>query len=92
MAQNDSQKKLKQSLESNISRLEKSKKEKKSILAQTVFLGTLGVMFILPVVLGAYLGVWLDKKLSGFSFSWTVSLIFLGVVVGAVNVYLFIKD
>jgi Putative F0F1-ATPase subunit Ca2+/Mg2+ transporter len=40
---------------------------------------------VLPVVAGAYLGRWLDSLVAGYSVRWTVSLILLGVVVGAVN-------
>ena len=60
-------------------------------MAQTVYLGTLGLMFALPIVGGAYLGSWLDDKLKGYSVSWTITLILLGVFVGAMNVYLFVK-
>lgn len=83
---------LKRSVRSNIEKIEKSKKERSTILAQTAYLGTIGLLFILPVIIGAYLGVWLDGKLKGFSFSWTVSFIILGVFIGAMNVYLFVKD
>jgi ATP synthase protein I len=47
---------------------------------------------VLPVVGGAYLGQWLDSLLAGYSIRWTVSLILLGVFLGAVNVYLFIRE
>lgn len=92
MTTKNSHNKLKQEVEKSIKQLEKAKKESSSILAQTLFLGTLGVIFILPVILGAYLGVWLDNKLHGFSIAWTINLIIVGIIVGAVNVYLFIKD
>ena len=49
-------------------------------------------MFVLPVVGGAYLGYWLDSLAAGYSVRWTVSLLLLGVVVGALNVYLFIRE
>jgi ATP synthase protein I len=62
------------------------------LLAQTIYLGTLGFVFILPIIAGAYLGIWLDNKLKGFSIVWTINLILVGVIVGAVNVYLLIKD
>jgi len=86
------EKKLKNKIQEDISKIEKAKNTKKTILSQTIYLGTLGIMFILPIIIGAYVGVWLDNKLMGFSFSWTVSLIFIGIFVGALNVYLFIKD
>ena len=40
----------------------------------------------------AYLGRWLDELLAGYSIHWTVSMILLGVFVGAMNVYLFMKE
>ena len=88
----DEHKELKQSVQKSEGKLEKAKKERPTILAQTTFLGTIGVLFILPVIIGAYVGVWLDDKLKGFSTSWTMSLILVGVFVGALNVYLFIKE
>lgn len=92
MKSDDSQKKLKQNIQRKMDILDKSRKEKTTLLAQTVYLGTLGFIFILPVIIGAYLGVWLDNKNFGFSISWTISLIIVGVFIGAVNVYLFIKE
>ena len=83
---------LKKNIDSGVKKLERSKKEQKTILAQTAYLGVLGVIFILPVIIGAYTGVWLDDKFHGFSFSWTISLIFCGIVIGAINVYLFLRE
>jgi len=83
---------LQQRLEQQAQRFRKAERERHTLLAQTVFVGTLGLLLALPVVVGAYLGNWLDRQMSGFSIRWTVSLILLGVVVGAVNVYLFIRE
>jgi ATP synthase protein I len=83
--------KLKTEVQRDIDRLAKAKREKRTVLAQTIYLGTLGVMLALPIVVGAYLGNWLDDKLQGYSVSWTITLILLGVFVGAMNVYLLIK-
>lgn len=88
----DKQQELKKSVQSDVAKMEKAKKEKFTLLAQTIYLGTLGFMFVLPVIVGAYLGVWLDNRLAKyFSISWTISLIFLGVMLGVLNVYLFIR-
>ncbi len=75
-----------------VRRMEKADKERPTLLAQTVFLGTLGLVMVLPVVAGAYLGRWLDSMLEGYSMRWTLSLLFLGVIVGAVNVYLIMRE
>ena len=73
-------------------RMQKAERERPTILAQTVYLGSLGVMFILPVVGGAYLGHWLDGKIAGYSMRWTLSLLCIGIVVGAFNVYWLIRS
>jgi ATP synthase protein I len=41
---------------------------------------------------GAYLGIWLDGLVSGYSTRWTMSLILLGIFIGGLNVYLFIRE
>jgi ATP synthase protein I len=59
---------------------------------QTVYSGTLGLIFILPIIAGAYLGAYLDSRLTGYSISWTMNFILLGVIIGGVNAFLFVKD
>ncbi|HAT1847064.1 TPA: AtpZ/AtpI family protein [Legionella pneumophila] len=88
----NSKKELKQQVKRNVRKINKAKKGKSTLLAQTVYLGTLGFVFVLPIIAGAYLGVWLDEKIKGYSMSWTINLILLGVIIGAINVYLLIKD
>ena len=79
-------------LERQARRIKKAADERNSVLAQTVYIGTLGLLIALPIVAGAYLGYWLDGLAAGYSVRWTMSLMLLGVIVGAVNVYLFIKE
>ena len=83
---------LKQHVTKQISRMQQAEKERPTLLAQTAYLGTLGLLIVVPVIAGAYLGRWLDGLVEGYSLRWTLSLIILGVGVGAVNVYLFIKE
>jgi ATP synthase protein I len=52
---------------------------------------TVGLLFVVPIVGGAYLGRWLDSLAAGYSVRWTVSLIVLGIALGAYNAYLFMK-
>jgi ATP synthase protein I len=84
--------KLKASVQAQVDRIQKAERERRTLLANTVYLGTLGIVFVLPVIAGAYLGNWLDNRIKGYSFSWTVTLIVLGVFVGAMDVYLFVKE
>lgn len=83
---------LRHQLERQARRMKKAEEERPTLIGQTIYIGTLGLLFVLPVVAGAYLGSWLDSLLAGYAIHWTVSLILLGVVLGAVNVYLFIKE
>ena len=79
-------------VESQARRLRKAERERSTLMAQTIYLGTLGLVFVLPVIGGAYLGHWLDSMMEGYSMRWTLSLIFLGLVVGAINVWLLIRE
>ena len=85
-------KKLEETVTKQARRIKQAEKERRSLISQTVYLGTLGVMFVLPVVAGAYLGQWLDNLSKGYEVQWTVSLIVLGVLVGGINVYFFIRE
>ncbi len=86
------QQKFEESIQKRVRRMKQAEKERRSLIAQSVYLGTLGVMFVLPVVAGAYLGQWLDSLSEGYEVHWTVSMIVLGVIVGAVNVYFFVRE
>ena len=83
---------LRKQVERQAQRMKKAERERPTLIGQTVYIGTLGLLFVLPVIGGAYLGHWLDSLVTGYSIRWTVSLILLGVFIGAVNVYLFIKE
>lgn len=72
-------------------RLATARRERRTLLAQTVFLGTLSVLFLMPVIGGAYLGRWLDDLGEGYSTRWTVSFIVIGIALGAFNVVQFIR-
>ncbi len=82
---------LRQNIEKQARRMVQADKDRPTLLAQTVFLGTLALLFVLPVVGGAYLGHWIDGQLAGYSYRWTVSLLIAGVFIGGMNVYLYIR-
>jgi len=86
------QQKLEESVQKRVRRMKQADKERQTLIAQSVYLGTLGVVFVLPVVAGAYLGQWLDSLSEGYEVQWTVSLIILGVIIGGINVYYFVRE
>jgi len=87
---NDEQ--LRKSVEQQVKRMKRADKERSSLLAQSVYLGTLTLLFVLPVIVGAYLGNWLDNMAQEYSTRWTLGLIFLGLGIGLANVYIFIRE
>lgn len=83
---------LRKNIEKQAQRMAQAEKDRPTLLAQTVFLGTLALLFVLPVVGGAYLGHWIDSQLEGYSYRWTLSLLLTGVFIGALNVYWYIRE
>jgi ATP synthase protein I len=88
----DNQHKLQQQVERQARRMKQAEQDRPTLIGQTIYVGTLGLMFVLPVVGGAYLGRWIDGIASGYSIRWTISLILLGVFIGMFNVYYLIKE
>jgi len=84
--------KLRKRVELQAQRMKQVEKDRPTLLSQTVYIGTLGLLFVLPVVGGAYLGRWLDGMVEGYSIRWTLSMILLGVIIGGGNVYLFVQE
>ncbi|MBM4201090.1 MAG: AtpZ/AtpI family protein [Gammaproteobacteria bacterium] len=82
---------LQASIQRRVERMRQAERERPGLLAQTAYLGTLGLIVVLPMVGGAFLGRWLDQRVAGFSMHWTLSLLFVGLVVGVYSAYLLIK-
>lgn len=83
---------LRKEVERQARRMKKAEKERPTLIGQTIYLGTLGLLFVLPVIGGAYLGYWLDSQSSGYSIRWTIGMILGGIVIGSWNVYFFIRE
>lgn len=58
-----------------------AKKEKKSVWAGLGLFGIIGWSVAIPTLLGAALGIWLDKNYKE-TFSWTLSLLIVGLMLG----------
>lgn len=87
---NDEQ--LRRAVEKQVKRMQRAEKERPTLLAQSVFMGTLALLFVLPVIVGAYLGNWLDNMAQGYSIYWTIGLLLAGLVLGVINVYIFVRE
>ena len=82
---------LQRAIETQARRMAQADRDRPTLLAQTVFLGTLALLFVLPVVAGAYMGHWLDGTQAGYSYRWTMIGLVAGIALGAVNVYAYIR-
>jgi len=79
-------------VEKQAKRMKQAEHDQQTILSQTVFTGVLGLLLVLPIIGGAYAGHWLDNLAAEYSVRWTIGMIMLGVIVGAFNVYFFIRE
>jgi ATP synthase protein I len=52
--------------------------------------GLVGWAVAIPTVVGALLGLWLDRTHPS-RYSWTLTLLFLGIIVGCLNAWLWVS-
>lgn len=69
----------------------RSKREGKEILFGMGVFGIIGWSIAIPMLLGVALGRYLDARFTQ-SFSWTLSLLFLGLIVGCFNAWRWLKE
>lgn len=53
-------------------------------------MGIIGWSVVVPTLLGAALGIWLDNRHPG-SHPWTLSLLVIGLVIGCVNAWYWVQ-
>ncbi len=61
----------------------RAQRETKSVWSGLGLFGIIGWSIALPTILGAALGIWLDKNYKE-NFSWTLSLLVVGLMIGCV--------
>lgn len=69
----------------------KAKEEGSEIMFGLGLFGIVGWSIAIPTVIGIALGVYLDKKFTQ-SFSWTITLLFAGVIMGSFNAWRWIQE
>lgn len=69
----------------------KAKEEGSEIMFGLGLFGIVGWSIAIPTVLGIALGVFLDKRFT-HSFSWTITFLFAGVILGSFNAWRWIKE
>lgn len=80
--------KFSRDIERSAKELMKARKEKRSFWHYASLVGAGGWLFVIPVVGGAYLGRYLDKKM-GSGIILTAALIVIGIAIGVYNIWHF---
>ncbi len=88
----NNRKNLQKKIEKQVNRIKKAEQEQSNPLIQSFSISTIILVMLIPIIGGAYLGHWLDEMAAGYSVRWTLSFIFIGIVVGFLNVYFLIKE
>lgn len=69
----------------------KYKKEGSEVMFGLGFFGIVGWSIAIPTLLAIALGVFLDKKFDS-NFSWTLTLLFVGVIIGSLNTWHWLNE
>lgn len=69
----------------------RSKREGKEIMFGMGVFGIIGWSITVPTLLGVALGIYLDKRFQ-VDFSWTLTLMFAGLIMGCYNAWRWIND
>jgi ATP synthase protein I len=69
----------------------KAKKEGNEIMFGLGLFGIVGWSIAIPTIMGIALGVFLDNRFTQ-SFSWTITFLFAGIILGCFNAWRWIKE
>lgn len=72
------------------SRAERSRRNARSIWNSIAILGVVGWSVVLPTLIGVAVGSWIDHRWPS-RLSWTLILMFLGLVLGCTNAWMRVK-
>jgi len=53
--------------------------------------GLIGWSVTIPTLIGAALGIWVDKRYAS-SYSWTLMLLLMGLIIGCLNAWLWVQS
>jgi len=75
-----------QQVAAKVARKLKARKSGQGVWFGLGMMGLIGWSVVVPTLLGAALGIWLDKRYPG-SHSWTLMLLAVGLMIGCVNAW-----
>lgn len=65
--------------------------EKRDIWSWLGMFGLVGWSVAIPTLIGVMAGIWLDERFHG-RVSWTLSLLFVGLVLGCINAWRWVRQ
>ena len=71
-------------------KLRAQKEKNRSVWFGLGMFGLVGWAVVVPTLIGIALGIWIDERWPG-SVSWTLNLLIIGILVGCVNAWFWIK-
>lgn len=71
-------------------KLNEIRKSKHGIWYGLGMFGLVGWSIVVPTILGAMLGIWLDKRFPGKQ-SWTLSFLIIGLILGCIIAWLWLS-
>jgi ATP synthase protein I len=74
-----------------LSRHQKAQREKNGLFFGLGVFGVVGWSVAIPTLLGIALGLWIDRRWPS-QYSWTLMLLFVGVVLGCLNAWFWIDS
>lgn len=83
------QRALRNRIHRKLARHQKAEQEKNEVFFGLGVFGVVGWSVAIPTVLGIALGVWIDKTWPS-RYSWTLMLLFTGVILGCLNAWFWI--
>jgi ATP synthase protein I len=72
-------------------KLEARRRAPKSVWFGLGMSGLVGWSVTIPTLIGAALGIWVDKRYSS-QYSWTLMLLFMGLIIGCLNAWLWVQS
>jgi ATP synthase protein I len=72
-------------------RLRGEREKRKHVWFGLGMFGMVGWSVAIPTVIGAAAGVWIDKTFETGGRSWTLMLLFIGIIIGCVNAWFWVQ-
>ncbi len=73
-------------------KLKAQRRATKSIWFGLGMSGLIGWSVTIPTLIGVALGLWVDEALSESTYSWTLMLIFIGLIIGCLNAWHWVES